>query len=149
MVLADLARKVLDRRYTPTRTFRDHATANVHQGVRACSRRRMSLNPQVYQALSVETPHVSRADAASRYYVQHQMPSSDLAVLDKDAATRQRLKKLNDQSHRLATNRWFERNIADDLKTIDVTPSELEGLPQDYIDAHKPGADGRIQITTK
>ena len=26
--------------------------------------------------------------------------------------------------------------------------AELEGLPQDYIDRHKPGADGKITITT-
>ena len=29
-----------------------------------------------------------------------------------------------------------------------MTPAELDGLPQDFIDAHKPGADGKITLKT-
>src|SRR5256885_16758143 len=43
----------------------------------------------------------------------------------------------------------FDRNISDDQKVVEVTSvSELDGLPQDYIDRHNPGADGKIKITT-
>ena len=41
----------------------------------------------------------------------------------------------------------FDRNIRNDSRTIQVTAAELEGLPQDYLDAHKPGPDGRITIS--
>ena len=42
----------------------------------------------------------------------------------------------------------FDRNISDGQKVVEADPSELDGLPQDYIDRHKPGADGKIRITT-
>src|SRR5262249_49765847 len=42
----------------------------------------------------------------------------------------------------------FERNIAEGQKSVAADPAELEGLPQDYIDRHKVGADGKVQITT-
>ena len=73
--------------------------------------------------------------------------SSAWAGIDKDDATRARLKKLNDQ---LTNDQlMFERNIADGQNTIEVADaSELDGLPQDYIENHKPGADGKIHITT-
>ncbi len=43
----------------------------------------------------------------------------------------------------------FDRNISDGQKIVKVSgAAALEGLPQDYIDRHKPAADGTIQITT-
>ena len=33
-------------------------------------------------------------------------------------------------------------------KSSKLTVAELDGLPQDYIDRHKPGADGKVKITT-
>ncbi len=67
--------------------------------------------------------------------------------MDKDDATRKHLKELNDK---LAEDvSMFDRNISDDVKTVEVaSASELDGLPQDYVDRHKPDADGKIRITT-
>jgi len=42
----------------------------------------------------------------------------------------------------------FGKNIRDDVRRISVTPDQLAGLPQDYIEAHPVGADGRATITT-
>jgi thimet oligopeptidase len=42
----------------------------------------------------------------------------------------------------------FDRNISDGQKVVEADLSELDGLPQDYIDRHKPGADGKVRITT-
>ena len=36
-----------------------------------------------------------------------------------------------------------------DKKTVEADPAELDGLPQDYVDRHKPGADGKVKITTE
>jgi thimet oligopeptidase len=126
----------------PDAAFRDHATAMLNKA--SAAQTALSLNQDVYKALvSLDMSH---ADAASRYYVQRQLLEFRLAGVDKDEATREKLKKLNDQ----LTNdqSLFERNIADDQKTVQADASELAGLPQDYIDSHKPGADGKIQITT-
>ena len=46
-----------------------------------------------------------------------------------------------------ATTLEFERNIADDNRTVSARPEELAGLPQDYVAAHPPQADGQVRIT--
>ena len=127
----------------PDPAFRDHATAMTTKI--GSARTALSLNRDVYQALS--SMDVSKADAATRYYVQRQLLEFCLAGVDKDDATRTRLKKLNDQL--TEDQSMFDRNIADGKKIVEITnASELDGLPQDYVDNHKPGADGKIHITT-
>jgi thimet oligopeptidase len=43
----------------------------------------------------------------------------------------------------------FDRNISDGTRSVKIDDAkELEGLPEDYIARHKPGADGKITITT-
>ena len=127
----------------PEATFRDHATAMFQKAGAAATA--LSLNQDVYKAL--QALDVSKADPATRYYVQRQLLEFKLAGVDKDQATRDRLKKLQDQLNEEQS--MFDRNISDGQKTITAdSVSELDGLPQDYIDRHKPGADGKIQITT-
>jgi thimet oligopeptidase len=127
----------------PDATFRDHATAMFQKAGAAATA--LSLNQDVYKAL--QALDVSKADQATRYYVQRQLLEFKLAGVDKDQATRDRLKKLQDQL--TEEQSMFDRNISDGQKTITAdSVSELDGLPQDYIDRHKPGADGKIQITT-
>jgi predicted permease len=70
-----------------------------------------------------------------------------LAGVDKDDATRAKLKQLNDQLTEQQST--FDRNISDGQKVVRVSGrAALDGLPQDYIDRHKPAGDGTIQITT-
>ena len=128
----------------PDATLRDHATEMVRKASAAATA--LTLNHQVYEALSALD--VSQADAATRYYVQRQLLEFKLAGVDKDEATRNRLKKLQDDLTEQQS--IFDRNISDGQKTVLVNSvSELNGMPQDYIDRHKPGADGKIRITTE
>lgn len=127
----------------PDADFRDQATAMTTKVSGAATA--LSLNPDVYHALV--SLDLSSADPATRYYVQRQLLEFRLAGVDKDEATRNQLKKLNDQL--TEDQSMFDRNISDDQKTVEVSnASELQGLPQDYIDNHKPGANGKIQLTT-
>ena len=127
----------------PDATFRDHATEMVRKASALATA--LSLNHEVYNALAALD--ISTADAATRYYVQRQLLEFRLAGVDKDQATRDRLKKLQDQL--TEEQSMFDRNISDGQKTVLVNSvSELDGLPQDYIDHHKPGPDGKIHITT-
>lgn len=127
----------------PAKSFRDSATlikAKINS-----ARTSLSLNPAVYRALS--SMHAQNADSATRYYVQRELLEFRLNGVDKDDATRATLKKLRDQ---LALDQsMFQRNITDDENVVEATPDELDGLPQDYIDQHKPAAGGRIRITTR
>src|SRR6202035_5642762 len=99
----------------------------------------------VYQALAAVP--LTQADPATQYYMRRQLLEFRLAGVDKDDATRARLKKLNDQLTEEQST--FDRNISDDKNTVEVSDAaELDGLPQDYLDRHKPGTDGKIRITT-
>jgi len=126
----------------PDTTFRDHATAMLTKA--SAAQTAIALNHEVYNALAALD--LSHVDAATRYYVQRQLLEFRLAGVDKDDATRARLKKLNDQA--TEEQSMFDRNIADGQKVVEADPSELEGLPQDYIDRHKPDAAGKIHLTT-
>lgn len=126
----------------PEAAFRDHATSMLTKA--SAAQTAIALNHDVYNALAALD--LSKTDAATRYYVQRQLLEFRLAGVDKDDATRARLKKLNDQATEQQS--MFDRNISDGQKTIEADASELDGLPQDYIDRHKPGADGKIHITT-
>jgi thimet oligopeptidase len=126
----------------PEATFRDHATAMLTKA--SAAQTAINLNHDVYNALAALD--LSKADPATRHYVERQLLLFRLAGVDKDEATRNRLKKLNNQA--TDEQSMFERNIADGKKTIEADPGELEGLPQDYIERHKAGTDGKVRITT-
>jgi len=103
----------------------------------------LSLNRKLYDALVAMD--VSTADAETKYYVEKTLRDFRLSGVDKDDATREKLKKL--QEELVLISQEFGRNIREDKSTVSCTPAELEGLPQDYIDRHKPGADGRVTLT--
>jgi thimet oligopeptidase len=126
----------------PDSGFRDHATTMLTKA--SAVQTAISLNHDVYNALA--TLDLSQADSATRYYVQRQLLLFRLAGVDKDDATRARLKKLQDQSTEEQSR--LDRNIADGKNTIEADPRELDGLPQDYIDRHKPDAHGKVHLTT-
>jgi len=126
----------------PDSTFRDHATAMLTKA--SAAQTAIALNHDVYNALA--GLDISNADAATKYYVQRQLLEFRLSGVDKDDATRTRLKKLNDQASEEQS--MFDRNISDDKKIVEADPSELDGLPQDYIDRHKPDASRKVHLTT-
>src|ERR1700722_789289 len=125
----------------PDAAFRDHATGMTTKV--SSAQTALSLNHEVYQALA--SLHLAGADAATRYYVQRQLLEFRLAGVDKDDATRTQIKKLSQQL--VEDQSRFDRNISDDGSTVDIADaSALDGLPQDYIDQHKAGPDGKIHI---
>src|SRR5437763_2988270 len=116
----------------PEAAFRDRATEMLRKA--SAAQTALSLNRDVYKALSALD--VSKSDAATRYYVQRQLLEFRLAGVDKDDATRAKLKQLNDQL--TDEQSTFDRDISDDQKIVAADPAELDGLPQDYIERHKP-----------
>jgi Zn-dependent oligopeptidase len=128
---------------SPEAAIRDRAQALI-QKVSAASTA-LSLNTGVYQALSAMD--VSGADAATQYYVKRTLLEFRLAGVDKDEATRAKIKLLNDDLTRLSAQ--FGRNIQESqLKVVVKDPAELAGLPADFIASHKPAADGTITLTS-
>lgn len=104
----------------------------------------LSLNHDVYNAIAAL--ELNGAEQETRYYVERTLRDFRLAGVDKDEATRKKIKELRDELVKIGQE--FSRNIRDDVHTVTVTnASELEGLPADFIARHKPGADGKITLT--
>jgi thimet oligopeptidase len=104
----------------------------------------LSLNRAVYDA--VKGLDVSGADAETAYYVQRTLRDFRLAGVDQDAATRARIQKLREELTEIG--QAFDRNIREDLRTVTAKDlGELEGLPRDYIERHKPNEHGAITLT--
>ncbi len=103
----------------------------------------LSLNRKLYDAVSAMD--LATADAETKHYVERTLRDFRLSGVDKDQASRDRIKQL--QEELVLVSQEFGRNIREDKSTVTCTPAELEGLPQDYIDRHKPGTDGRITLT--
>src|SRR5213082_1854023 len=97
------ARASLLRSVHPDSAMRD-AGERCEQEAEALSTE-LALDPEVYAPLS-------RVDAAGE---------------DKDAQTRARARALNEELVRIGQE--FQRNIRDDVRSIQVSAAELEGLP--------------------
>ena len=105
----------------------------------------LALNRDVYQALAAIDG--SEADAATKHYLDRTLLQYRLAGVDKDDATRAKLKELQDRATLAALS--FGRNVQEGGNTVAVEDGgELEGLPPDYLETHKPGEDGKITLTT-
>jgi len=102
----------------------------------------LSLDRRVYDALS--SIDLSKADAETKFYVGRELRDMRLSGVDKDDATRAKLKTLNDEI--VKEGQEFDRNIRENVRTIQVKPADLTGMPQDYIDGHKPDANGMVTI---
>jgi thimet oligopeptidase len=105
----------------------------------------LSLNRDVYQAL--EKINAAQADAATKHYLDRTLLQYRLAGVDKDDATRAKIKELQDQATLTSLN--FGRNVQEGGNTVRVDDAAaLEGLPPDFLEAHQPGEDGKITLTT-
>ncbi|MBS0393192.1 MAG: Zn-dependent oligopeptidase [Proteobacteria bacterium] len=126
----------------PDARFRDRATSAF---VKVSSvQTAISLDPSIYRGLAAVP--LGRADQATRHYVERQLLEFRLAGVDKDPATRERLKSLNDELSQQVAD--FDRNISDDVRHVEVVATDLAGLPPDFLARHPPGPDGKIAITT-
>jgi thimet oligopeptidase len=78
--------------------------------------------------------------------LKNRWPGLDVQGVDKDEATRQLIRDL--QNEITAIGNEFDKNIREDVRSVQVEPSELQGLPQDYIDAHPADESGLVTVTT-
>ncbi len=95
----------------------------------------LSLDPGVYAPLA--RVDAGAEDETTRWYLFRVLRDFRRAGVDKDAATRERVRVLNEELVRIGQE--FQRNIRDDVRSIQVTAADLEGLPADYVRAHASG----------
>ena len=142
-ILADAAaRASLARNVHPDPAMRD-AAESVERDVDALSTE-LSLDRGLYDALAAVD--ASGEDAATRYLVEKSLRDFRRAGVDRDEATRVKVRALREELVRIGQE--FGRNIKDDVRRVELDPAELEGLPEDWRRAHPPGADGKVAVTT-
>ena len=104
---------------------------------------KLSLSRPIYDRLkAIPTP----TDAPTKLYLTRILGAFERAGIALDAAGRAKAQALSDEISNLGTT--FEANIPKGQKTVTATVAELQGLPQDFIDAHKPGPDGMVTLRT-
>ncbi|MSP93300.1 MAG: peptidase M3 [Myxococcales bacterium] len=120
-----------------------HPDASVRDAASQCEqlvaglRTELSLDRALYEAFagldaSAEAPDVRRMVAKTVEDFQR-------AGVDKDAKTRERISKIRDEL--VEVGQRFDKAIASDVRTVRVRLDQCKGLPQDWIDGHKPNSD--------
>jgi thimet oligopeptidase len=104
----------------------------------------LSLDRGIYETLAAID--AERLDPATRYYVTKTLRDLRRAGVDKDDATRGRIKRLREEL--LKIGQEFGKNIKDDVRSLRVDAAELDGLPEDFKVSHPAGDDGQVAITT-
>src|SRR3954452_14386096 len=127
------ARASLLRSVHPDAAMRDVAE-RCEQDAEALSTA-LALDPGIYRPLS--QVDASAEDEATRWYLFRVLRDFRRAGVDKDDATRARVRALNEELVRIGQE--FQRNIRDDVRSIQVRREELDGLPDDYMRAHAAG----------
>jgi Zn-dependent oligopeptidase len=133
---------LLDSVY-PDKKIRDKAQALTQKVAEAGVA--LSLNQGVYSALNAMD--LSGVDDATRHYVERTLLQYRLAGVDKDDATRAKVRELQDKATLLSLT--FGRNVQENVNRVTVSDkAELEGLPEDFIAAHTADEHGQITLTT-
>ncbi len=104
----------------------------------------LSLNQDVYRALS--GIDLDSVDPITRHYLERTLLQYRLSGVDRDDPTRARIKELQDKATEMSLA--FSRNVQEGAKHIQVTASDLDGLPDDYLQAHPPAENGTISLST-
>ncbi|MBY9066380.1 Zn-dependent oligopeptidase [Hyphomonas sp. WL0036] len=105
---------------------------------------RIALSRPIYDRLA--SIDASALDSRSAWLLQRTLRDYRRAGVDEDDATREKIVALNAELTAISTE--FNRNLREIQGSIKVAPEALAGMPQDYIDAHAPGGDGLVTLTT-
>jgi thimet oligopeptidase len=126
----------------PDETVRDLAEEGTQRAVKASTER--GLNQALYEVLAAVTG--SALDPLDTRLLDKVLLEFRRSGIGLDEPARNRLREISERSTILDQD--FSRAIRDDVRSIHVPASALEGLPADYLAAHPVGDDGLATITT-
>src|SRR5690606_18009674 len=104
----------------------------------------LSLDRRVYDRIAAV--ELDGLDRVTRRFVEVVLRAVRRAGVERDEETGAEVRKIREELVELGQR--FTRNIVSDVRAIAVDPSELEGLPEDWIRLHPPGPDGKVRVTT-
>jgi thimet oligopeptidase len=136
------ARAGLAEQVHPSKPFRDAAQICEQETSQLLTE--ISLDKDVYNVLA--SLDGSKLDGAASYFLRTTLRDYHRAGVDRDDATRTKIRELQDQIVKIGQE--FEQNIPADVREIKVDPSALDGLPEDFKQAHKPDASGKVTLKT-
>ena len=106
---------------------------------------KLGLNRDLFDAM--KSIDLSSADPSTKFLMEEALRNFRRAGVDKDEATRAKIVTINEELVKIGQE--FDRNIREDKRSITLdSADQLDGLPADYIEGHKPGESGKITITT-
>lgn len=104
----------------------------------------ISLDRRLYDTIA--GLDASQLPADEQRLVKLTLRDFRLGGVDKDEATRAKITKLKEEL--VTVGQAFEKGIASDVRKVKLDAAQLKGLPEDWIAAHKPGADGKVEVST-
>ncbi|MCP4414359.1 MAG: Zn-dependent oligopeptidase [Gammaproteobacteria bacterium] len=105
-----------------------------------------SMSKKFYQRVAaIDTTALSKVE---KFMVENALEDFKQAGVDKDEATRNKIRALNKEISEIGN--LFSKNINEDTRYVETDAEGLYGLPEDYIDAKKKDIDasGKIKIST-
>lgn len=103
----------------------------------------ISLDPELYDVFRAADADGLSEDSAR--LLRDVLRDFRRAGVDKDEATRARIAEIADRMVLLGQD--FARNIRNDVRSIDLSPDRLAGMPEDWIAEH-PARGGVVTVTT-
>ncbi|MEQ1884035.1 MAG: M3 family metallopeptidase [Bryobacteraceae bacterium] len=127
---------------SPDASIRETATKAVQEG--SALRSEIMLDMRVYQALAA-LEGSTELDSLSRHYLTRALRLFRTTGVNQNQETRYKIAAARDEIVKLEEE--FNRNIIQGLSRIPFRPSELDGVPSDYLKSHKLDADGNILVS--
>ncbi|RYY75642.1 MAG: tetraacyldisaccharide 4'-kinase [Gammaproteobacteria bacterium] len=128
-----------------------HPNENVRTAAEQCEQHFVEINTDISLSRNIYD-QVKRIDSQKlgpedQRYVSHTLRDYHRSGVDKDQSTREKIKQLSEEINLIGQE--FDKNYREGGKTIEVASvKELNGLPKDYIERHKPNAEGKIVLST-
>jgi len=136
------ARSGLSEQVHPSKAFRDAAQTCEQEAGQLLTD--ISLDKDMYNVLA--SLDGSALDPAASYFLRTTLRDYHRAGVDRDDATRAKIRTLSDELVKIGQE--FEQNIPADVRTIELDPAQLAGMPEDFKQAHKSDASGKVKLKT-
>lgn len=104
----------------------------------------ISLSRPIYRKLALIDPESAAPEAG--FLLKKVLAAYERGGVALPDEARARVQAINEELSQISTS--LARNIAEDQRELRVSREDLAGLPEDFLAARQPGADGLITLTT-
>lgn len=128
-----------------------HPNKEVRSASEVCEQRFVEINTDISLSRTIfnrlSSVDIAKLSPSDKRYVEHMIRDFHRSGVDKDDATRGKIKALSEEINLIGQE--FDKNYREGGRSVEVTSiNELDGLPKDFIERHEPNADGKITLTT-